>query len=73
MKKAIARSISDTTYVAAGMLVCGLVFCVLNGEYILTKQNALYLLAIMASFFVVNLMFQLITRTNKVKNNNGNT
>ena len=72
MKEAMAKSLSDTTYVASGMLVCGLVFCILNGEYILTKQNASYFLEILVSYFVVNLALQLITKTKKASNTNGN-
>ena len=73
MKEVIAKSLSDTTYVAAGMLVCGLAFCILNDGYTVTKQNALYLLAILASYFVINLMLQLITKTTKKSSSNGNT
>ena len=65
MKGAIAKSLSDTTYVASGMLVCSLIFCIVNGEYTLTKQYAIYLLVILASYFGVNLLLQLFTNRMK--------
>lgn len=72
MKETMAKSLSDTAYVASGMLVCGLVFSILNGEYLLTKQNSLYFLAILVSYFVVNLVLQQITKTKKARDTNAN-
>ena len=70
MKEEIAKSLSGTTYVASGMLVCALIFCIVNGEYILTKQYAIYLLVILASYFGVNLLLQLFTNSKKAIDSN---
>jgi len=71
MKIAIAKSLSDTAVVAAGMLVCALVFTIVAGEFTLTHQYAKYLLSILGAYFAVNFILQLITSRNKATNGNG--
>ncbi|MEZ0138315.1 MAG: hypothetical protein AB9Q17_07210 [Candidatus Reddybacter sp.] len=73
MKKPITEAISDTAYVAAGMLVCGAIYSIVYGECVLAKRHASYLLVILPSYFAVNLVLQKITKNKKAANSNGST
>lgn len=73
MMKEIGKALSDTTYVAAGMLVCGAIYSLVYGEYVLTKSLASYLLVILVSYFVVNLVLQKITKAKEATSSNSST